>query len=149
MIPITIRRDSDIRPADAAPPYCSSCRQQQVDKRHIDFDAPCDRGYTYGGERTRNGEEVVGSIPVPLDWLILCEDCIRIAGELTGMVTEAQAEVLKQEAEDSKKQAEIAKREQEKAERYAGTLEDAFDARPQPIKVDHRKKPRQRESLNV
>jgi hypothetical protein len=54
--------------ADTAPSHCSACFQAGSDKHYIDFEAAYD------------GPVIPGSPePVPVDDLILCEDCLQTA----------------------------------------------------------------------
>ena len=124
----TLRIADDIRPV-GLPVYCSACFAQDPSKTHIDFDANSDRGY---GQRD-DGQTVV------MDDLIICEDCIRRAGEMVGM---ERSEVRDRELSDLRVRADKAEREAKQAQRYADNLEDAFTNRPTPIHIDHRKRPR-------
>ena len=111
--------------------YCSACGNQEQAKRHVDFDAACDRGY---------GKDE--AVQVSYDDLILCEDCIRPAARLLGM---EDTETSRKIQRDLERKLEIESKAREKAEAYADRLEEAFDSRPAQIKLDHRKKPRERQ----
>jgi hypothetical protein len=56
------------------PPYCSSCFQQKPAVEHIDFESYWDGPIIEGA-----------GFKQPIDDLILCEDCLRAAGELIGL----------------------------------------------------------------
>jgi|SRR5215831_2007676 len=58
--------------AGKTPPYCSSCFQQQFDKRHIDFSVAWDGGTLRDA----------GGTLITIDDLVLCEDCVRIASNV-------------------------------------------------------------------
>jgi hypothetical protein len=60
--------------------FCSSCHCQHEQKSYVDFDAYWD-GPTIDQE---------GSIKVPIDDLVICEDCLKAAGNLIGMVDNKQ-----------------------------------------------------------
>lgn len=111
------------------PIYCSACFNQDPSRRHVDFDAASDRGYG-NAEATK----------VVMDDLILCEECLRRGAELVGMAdaAESQAKIDSLEAKLASE-----RRENQKLQRYAENLELAFDARPQPVRIDHRKRPRE------
>jgi hypothetical protein len=117
---------NDIREA-GKPIHCSACFNSQ-DIRHIDFDAACDRGYA--------NEEAV---QVVMDDLILCENCVRAGARLLGMEDEG---VNTERISDLERKLEIKDKLYKQASTYADNLEDAFESRPMPIQIDHRKKPR-------
>src|SRR3954468_24599207 len=58
----------------SCPPYCSSCFQQKPAVEHIDFESYWDGPIIQGA-----------GFKQPIDALILCEDCLRAAGELIGL----------------------------------------------------------------
>jgi len=58
----------------SCPPYCSSCFQQKPAVEHIDFESYWDGPIIQGA-----------GFKQPIDDLILCEDCLRAAGELIGL----------------------------------------------------------------
>ena len=107
---------------------CSACMLQDHTIRHIDFDSALDRGFTYG----EGGK-------VQMDDLILCENCIKEASKLIGLVDEGSKDSKIREVEAAR---EAFKRERDSAQTYSDNLESAMDSRPQRIPVDHRKKPR-------
>ena len=120
------RLANDIREADR-PIHCSACFNSQ-DLRHIDFDAACDRGYA--------NEEAV---QVVMDDLIICENCVRAGARLLGMEDEA---VNADRIADLERKLDVKEKLYKQASTYADNLEDAFEKRPTPIQIDHRKKPR-------
>lgn len=111
-----------IRPT-GTPIYCSACRSQHSEKRYVDFDAECDRGY---------GDAANGK-PIQMDDLILCDDCIRTAGRFVGMA-DAEAQVERIASLEERLAAETARCDQMTA--YANRMEDALAARPEPISVN-------------
>lgn len=82
-----------MRVADRRPPYCAGCFQAKQ-CGFVDFDAAYD-GPVIPGTPT----------PVPIDDLILCEDCVRRAAELLDLhgeektIRELEQIVLDQQAE--------------------------------------------------
>ena len=123
---MTTRIANEIRAAET-PIYCAGCMNQQPELQHVDFDAACDRGY---------GE---GPLPVTMDDLILCENCVREGARLIGMedtsLTAAHVRNLEAKADTLEKRL-------KQAERYADAMEMALDERPEKVHLDHRKKPR-------
>ena len=107
--------------------FCSACGNQQS-VRHVDFDAACDRGY--GKSET---------VQVALDDLILCEGCIRRGAEILGI---EDSTVLKAEKEQLEAKLDTQRKALVQAQKYADTMEDALQHRPDPVKIDHRKLPR-------
>ena len=84
-----------MRIADPSPPYCSKCFGAAIAKdprpTFVDFQAAYD-----GPVITRSGEEVrpENYQPINVDWLVLCEDCLKAAGNLIGL---APAEDIREE----------------------------------------------------
>jgi len=117
---MTVKLANDIRPAEM-PIYCSACGCQDREKRHVDFDAACDRGYG-----------VDQAVPISMDDLIICETCLRSAAGLVGMIDDAEPlekiAVLERRLAEEKKRA-------DKAAAYAERMEQALAARPAPVKV--------------
>ena len=107
--------------------FCSACGNQQS-VRHVDFDAACDRGY---GKAE--------AVEVALDDLILCEGCIRRGAEILGIEDSA---VLKAEKEQLEAKLDTQRKALVQAQKYADTMEEALQHRPDPVKIDHRKLPR-------
>jgi hypothetical protein len=56
-------------------PYCSSCFQQKPAVEHIDFESYWDGPIIEGAGYKQ-----------PIDDLIICADCLKVAGELIGLV---------------------------------------------------------------
>lgn len=124
---MTVRLANEIREA-SRPIHCAACFNSQ-EIRHIDFDAACDRGYSDGV-----------AIAVSMDELVLCENCVRVGAELLGMTA---SDTLRAELEDTKRKLDVQRKRQEQAQRYADTMEEALQRRPEPVHIDHRKRPRQ------
>jgi hypothetical protein len=120
------RLASDIREADK-PIYCSSCFNSQP-VRHVDFDAACDRGYG-------NDE----AVKITMDDLILCENCVKEAGEILGMHDKA-TDIDK--LADLERKLDVERKLRRQAQNYAGTMEEALTRRPEQVHIDHRKRPR-------
>jgi hypothetical protein len=101
--------------------YCSACGCQDREKRHVDFDAACDRGY--GADE---------AIAVSMDDLILCETCLRSGALLVGMIDDAEPveriAILERRLDEEKLRA-------DKAVSYAERMEAALAERPTPVKV--------------
>lgn len=72
--------------ADPKPPFCSSCFQHSTGN-HVDFEAFYD-----GPVIEKDGTKI------PVDDLILCEECVRRAGELLGMIDPKRALNVEEEA---------------------------------------------------
>lgn len=113
---MTVRIANEIRPA-SLPIYCSACRAQNPGNRHIDFDAAVDRGYGDGDN------------PISMDDLILCEECVRTAARQLDMVD--RSELAQVESLERRLRNEVYRADQ--AEKYAESLELAFENRPQQI----------------
>jgi hypothetical protein len=111
---------NEIRPA-GLPMYCSACGCQDGEKRHVDFDAGCDRGY--GAE---------GAVKVAMEDLILCETCLRSGAALVGMV---DGDEPGQRIAQLEQQLAAEKLRADKAVAYADRMEGALQARPEPLKV--------------
>jgi hypothetical protein len=119
---MTVRLANEIRPA-SLPAYCSACFNQDPSLQHIDFDAASDRGY---------GD---GTLPVPMDDLILCENCVRTAARLLGMQDRTE---LERELSESRRRFTAEHRRADNAVSYAESLEKAFSERPNPIDMPRR-----------
>jgi hypothetical protein len=76
----TLQAATKIREAET-PVGCASCGGQYPDRRHIDFSAAYDGAVL-------NQKEVLesGVTPVQIDDLILCDECVRAAAALLGLV---------------------------------------------------------------
>ena len=110
--------------------YCSACGNQEQSKRHVDFDAACDRGY---------GKDE--AVAIAYDDLILCEDCLSTGARLIGM---EHTTISEPKVADLEAKLAIETKAREKLETYVDRMEEAFDQRPAQIKIDHRKRPRER-----
>lgn len=117
---MTVRLANEIRPAEL-PMYCSACHNQDPSSQHVDFDAACDRGY---------GDSP--AIPVAMDDLILCANCLETGARLLGMVqsqeTAEKMMTLEHRLGEERKRA-------EQAANYADRMEEALANRPAPIKI--------------
>jgi hypothetical protein len=110
------------------PQYCAACFNQQPQLRHIDFDAALDRGY---------GKPE--AVQVTMDDAIICENCVKEAGRLLGMLEQS---AWTKEKADLERKLSIRTKERDQSRRYADTIESALSHRPEPVRIDHRKKPR-------
>lgn len=63
---------------------CSSCFGQYPQRRHIDFESSWDGPVIKDGIMGENGE-ISQRVPVSIDELIVCEDCIEAAAKMLGM----------------------------------------------------------------
>lgn len=122
---MTLTLANEIRAA-GTPVYCSACHNQDPSKRHVDFDAACDRGY---------GERDDGHL-IAMDDLVICEVCLRAAALLVGMrdMVEVQAEL-----ESLRKVARNEHYRADAADRYADQLEEAISNRPVPVSAPRRR----------
>lgn len=108
--------------------FCSSCFNQQPELRHVDFKAACDRGYG-------NDE----AIKIAMDDLILCENCVKEACMVLGI---EDSHTLKAKVLNLQRRLDRTEKAQRQAQRYADTMEEALQHRPDGVHIDHRKKPR-------
>jgi hypothetical protein len=118
----TLIRDNAVMPV-GVPPYCSACGRANAEQQYVDFDAACDRGY---GEDPSNPD-----VKVAMEYLILCEQCIREGARHIGMVENDQQErlaSLEHRMEQEQKRA-------DQAVGYANRMEEALANRPAPIRV--------------
>src|SRR5882757_6391471 len=60
----------------SAPPACAACYGQDPKARHVDFEA------AYDGPVLN----ATGEAPMQVDDLIICENCVRNAATLVGMI---------------------------------------------------------------
>ena len=113
------------------PTHCSACFQQDSKLRHVDLDAACDRGY---------GDD--HGVKIAMEDLILCENCLKGAARLVGMVDDGE-EADRIVSLETRLAEETARCEQ--AVNYANRMETALAARPEPIQVSRpRGRPRHR-----
>jgi hypothetical protein len=110
------------------PVYCAGCHNQQPNLKHVDFDSALDRGY---------GK--VEAVQVAYDDAIFCENCVKEGAHLLGMI---EQDAWAREKADLEKKLDVQRKLREQAQRYADTLESAVSNRPEPVRIDHRKKPR-------
>jgi hypothetical protein len=103
-----------IRPT-GTPIHCSACFGQYPERRHIDFDAACDRGY---------GE---GPVPIAMDDLVLCEECVREGAQHLGMIDGERWQT--REAALVEENA-LLKESKEEAVAYAELMERTLAKRP-------------------
>lgn len=79
-----------------SPAYCSSCFQAKPGMRHVDFEAYYDGPII----ESKNFKQ-------PIDDLIICEDCLKVAGELVDLSEHAkllrERNELKQEVQALRK----------------------------------------------
>ncbi len=69
--------------AEISPTHCSSCFGQYVDRRHVDFEAAWDGPVIHDGVMTDEG--VTNRIPVSIDELVICEECLTHGAKLLGL----------------------------------------------------------------
>lgn len=110
------------------PQRCSACFNQQPGLQHVDFDAACDRGYG-------NDE----AVKIAYDDLIICANCVKDAGRLVGMTDSIGLHTRLAALEQ---QIDVERKLRRQAQNYADTMEDALTHRPDPVHIDHRRKPR-------
>lgn len=93
-----------VRLAEPAPPYCSACFQQKPHMRHVDM------GAAWDGPVVPALEGAIGVVGHTIDDLILCEDCLTLAGNLVGLSRndELQAANVQLEAANSELHAKLA-----------------------------------------
>jgi hypothetical protein len=104
------------RIADHAPPACSACFTQQVEQRHIDYDAAWD------GPTLPAGDTVIA-----IDDLIICESCMIAGARLLGLQDWAESH----EIVDALRAQVAAADEQLAAQQaYVDQLEKAVAAKP-------------------
>jgi hypothetical protein len=98
--------------APRAPVACAACFGQYPERVHVDF------------RSAMNGPQVDPSVPRSphIDWVVICESCIRSAVNLLPKVAD-QRENLGRQLADANRRAEA-------AENYASSLEDALQRRP-------------------
>lgn len=136
---MTVRNANQIRPSHM-PLYCSACYGQYPDRTYVDFDAECDRGY---GDQLIQGQsqgEVSNQPAIQMDWLILCDQCIRAAAPFVGLEDGTE---LNAKLEALERHNEVLRKDYDKAQKYADRMEEALtQLREKPVRLDHRQKPR-------
>ena len=107
--------------ADKPPVYCASCHRQNVELRHVDFEAYYD------------GPVINGDIKVSIDDLIICEECMRAGAELLGYIKDDESRDLILEYIDQvdKMDKQITQLEQEKRD-LIFTVEHVTKHPPKP-----------------
>ncbi len=124
---MTVKMAENVIQLTNTPVRCSACFNQEPSLRHIDMDAACDRGY---------GDEA--AVKVAYDDLVLCENCVKEAATLINLVPKDDGTIERLERE-----LDQIERQRKQAVKYAQTMEEALAARPEPITIDQRKRPRQ------
>ena len=113
---------------DTPPALCSSCFGQYPDRQHIDFEASWDGPVVEGGVAGEDGT-VVSRIPVAIDELILCEECVREGARLLGMTDENSGEL-----ERLREQLRETREREAGLKAYVDQLEKTVAAKPAPTK---------------
>ncbi len=129
---MTVKMAENVIQLTNTPVRCSACFNQQPDLRHVDMDASCDRGY---------GDEA--AVKIAYDDLVLCENCVKEAATLINLVPKDDPTIDRLERE-----LDLATAKRNQAEKWAQTLEQALAARPEPITIDQRKRPRPLRSVD-
>jgi hypothetical protein len=114
------------RHAISIPPFCSSCFNRPDESQWVDFEAAYD------------GPVIPGTpANVPLDDLILCENCVKEAARLVGMVhdDEAKARITELEGAVAERDEEI-KAKDTMISHLDKTVAEAID---HPVKRGHGK----------
>lgn len=106
--------------ATTGPARCSGCFQAKPNEPHIDFEVAWD-GPTFPGQK------VEGLNVVAIDDLVLCHDCLRVAGGMLGL---EDATVLREELARAQEDRETLRGELEEAQAYSRRLEDAVAEKP-------------------
>lgn len=139
---MTVTLANEIRPTEM-PMYCSACAGQYPDRRHVDFDAAVDRGYVkhYGSVMVKGQSvgELTNATAIPMEDLILCEECLKIGAQRLGMI---DAEDWQTEKATLEARVESAEKLAERESNYASRMEDTLRHRPGGDPVDHRIRPR-------
>lgn len=73
-----------MRIAESIPSACSACYGQYVTRRHIDFESSWDGPVISEGIMGENGV-IAQRVPVSIDELVICEDCLSAAARMLGM----------------------------------------------------------------
>lgn len=116
----------DPRIAARPPVACTGCNGQYTDRLHVDFNAAFE-GPVLDPENPRTSR---------IDWLVLCEDCVRRAHTLLPDDDRAaEIDRLKHRCDQLEQRA-------VDAEQYADSLEDTLARRPETRKAEP-KAPRQ------
>jgi hypothetical protein len=123
-----------VKIANPNPAFCAACYGQYSDRRHVDFEAAWD-GPVFEGEGVHTGDGGARSkLPVGIDDLVICEDCLKSAAKLLGWA----GPKAQQKIDDLELRLERSERDrrQEAADREA--LEDIVARREQrqPAKAE-------------
>jgi hypothetical protein len=108
------------RLAETPPTHCSSCFGQYPERRHVDFQAAWDGPVIHDGVMTDDG--VTNRIPVSIDELVICEECLTHGAKLLGL----------KEGQENKRLLDslaVLAAELEQAKSYIATLEQAVAAK--------------------
>lgn len=121
----------------AMPIRCSACYGQYPERTYWDYEALCDRGFAPESqdEFNANGERTIKA--VSMDFLILCDECVKEGARAIGWVAQDDDAIARLTEE-----LDIERKARKQAQNYADRLEGAFEARAEPIVLDHRQKPR-------
>lgn len=109
-----------MRLLNGTPLKCSCCYGQYPDREHVDFVS------AYEGPLLDEANPRGGHI----DWLVLCDECIRIAYGLLSD-DERAAKIKELAAENTRLRAEARKRQA-----FAEKLQEALAVRPEPLLVE-------------
>ena len=105
--------------AGHTPPFCSSCFQQQFDKRHVDYSVAWDGGTLRDA----------GGTLITIDDLILCEDCVRLGADvLTHDPDEKMGNELKLAKERAVEQRRLRREAEGRVKELEGELAKYRDA---------------------
>lgn len=93
----------DVSLLETPPVRCSGCWGQYPERRHVDFESHWEGPMFREGVMGEDGE-ISNTINVSIDDLVLCEDCLRAAAKLIGLVDPDEvaeyAEQLEKRADD-------------------------------------------------
>lgn len=118
-----------MRVAESIPSACSSCYGQYPSRRHVDFESSWDGPVIEGGIMTEGGL-VQTNLPVAIDELVICEDCLAAGAKLLGMDYKS-AEKIQHLTE----QLQAAQEKIVGMEVYTAQMEKALASKPQRQRV--------------
>lgn len=99
--------EPDVSLLEVPPVRCSACWGQYPERRHVDFESHWE-GPTWREGIAGEDGEILNSITLSLDDLILCEECLTTAAKLIGLV---KPDEVSQHAEELERQlAELVER---------------------------------------
>jgi hypothetical protein len=111
--------------ADVAPRYCVSCHNQDPTKRHVDFGAYYDGPVLEGV----NGNKIA------IDDLVMCETCVKAAGQFVGMTVELDILVENKElGEAVEKKNETIKKQNKMIQDLEHTVHELYNNPDKAIK---------------